>query len=195
MRDLSEIMRDLAASGATPEQMALAMELYAAGMAMAPKPIDEAAERRRAKDRERKAKFRGNPQTSAESADPHTPDNTPPNGSPKGEPYCPPKKRRQPKTPLPLGWMPDLNWAVEQGLTLAIAEAEVEQFFDHHRKNASQFADWPAAWRTWVRTNLKWAKERQSRSPPSNVTRLPANQKPRTIFDAIRDRYQDAETG
>ena len=58
MRDLSDIMRDLAGSGATPEQMALAMELYAAGMALAPRPVDEAAERRRATDRERTANRR-----------------------------------------------------------------------------------------------------------------------------------------
>jgi hypothetical protein len=31
-----------------------------------------------------------------------------------------------------------------------------EQFCDHHRKNASAFADWLAAWRTWVQNATKF---------------------------------------
>ena len=47
----------------------VAAEIFVAGVQSAPLRVDEAAERRREKDRERKRAVRRNPQTSAESAD------------------------------------------------------------------------------------------------------------------------------
>lgn len=67
MREARAIMGDLAVSGLSPDQMALMMEL-AASLAMEARPsVDAQAERRRAKDRDRK---RVNPpRNSAESTE------------------------------------------------------------------------------------------------------------------------------
>lgn len=67
MREAREVMTELAATGLSPAQMALIMELSACVAADARPSTDQAAERRRAKDRDRKR--RGNPQNSAESTD------------------------------------------------------------------------------------------------------------------------------
>lgn len=67
MREAREVMAELAATGLTPEQMALIMELSASVAASARAPVDLVAERRRAKDRERKRG--GIPRNSAESAE------------------------------------------------------------------------------------------------------------------------------
>lgn len=70
MRASQQVMADLAATGLSAEQVALVMELTAV-VATEARPIeDEAANRRRAKDREYKAaKRRQNLPTSADSAD------------------------------------------------------------------------------------------------------------------------------
>lgn len=39
------------------------------------------------------------------------------------------------------------------------ATNEFHAFIDHHLANGSQFKDWLAAWRTWCRNSVKWAKE------------------------------------
>lgn len=49
---------------------------------------------------------------------------------------------------------PDLSHSVRD---------EAEHFRDHHLKLGNRFADWPAAWRTWQRTALKYPpKEREN---------------------------------
>lgn len=35
-------------------------------------------------------------------------------------------------------------------------DGATEQFCDHHRAKGSTFADWVAAWRTWVRNEARW---------------------------------------
>ena len=80
MRQSRDIMAELAATDMTPEQIALVMELTAAVSAEARPVVDEAAKRRRERDKEYQAeKRRQNRQMSAESADPSL--SLPPNGS------------------------------------------------------------------------------------------------------------------
>lgn len=61
------------------------------------------------------------------------------------------RSRANLKTELPEDLVPNascLTLARERGVDL---EWEMPQFIDHHRKNASRFADWQAAIRTWIR--------------------------------------------
>jgi len=52
-------------------------------------------------------------------------------------------------------------WGVHARFDLATRDAladQIAQFEDHHRKIGSTMADWPAAWRTWVRNALKFSR-------------------------------------
>lgn len=87
MRPAQDIMCDLASAGLTPEQLALVIELSAAVATEARPSIDQAAERRRAKDREyQSAKRRKNRPISADSptlnGSPHEVNNLPPSEPP-----------------------------------------------------------------------------------------------------------------
>lgn len=67
--------------------------------------------------------------------------------------------RAKPKTPLPDDWKLDdvgATYAHERGYSWPQIEQMAEAFADHHRKNDSRFADWAAAWRTWVRNEPKF---------------------------------------
>jgi uncharacterized protein YdaU (DUF1376 family) len=95
-----------------------------------------------------------------------------PNGNPhththKEPPIGPPKTKRAAKarTAIEASWIPceeDRKYAVEHGHSEAGIEVEAEKFRDHHLKNASMFADWCAAWRTWIQR----APEFALRAPP-----------------------------
>lgn len=41
---------------------------------------------------------------------------------------------------------------------------EAERFRDHHTAKGSRFVDWNAAWRTWVRNAVRFARERGAKS-------------------------------
>lgn len=69
MRDARAVMSDLAASGLSPDQLALVMELSATVAAEARPVADEAADRRRDRDRLYQAERRQNRQISADSPD------------------------------------------------------------------------------------------------------------------------------
>ena len=65
-----------------------------------------------------------------------------------------PAKRKRAGKPLPDDFeMPDdwLEWAVAQGLGRPGAEAERDKFIDSARAHQRRYADWPAAWRYWIR--------------------------------------------
>ena len=51
---------------------------------------------------------------------------------------------------FPLG-APEYAFAAALGLGQAAAEHETAKFLDHYRARAARFADWPAAWRKWMR--------------------------------------------
>jgi len=97
-----------------------------------------------------------------------------PNGQPNGQPgvnharASSPSQRKKDKKPIPIGivkktrpkteidvqesmHLADLSFADEAGLSVSQTQSEWAQFCDHHLKNRSLFADWRAAWRTWVR--------------------------------------------
>lgn len=69
------------------------------------------------------------------------------------------------KTPFDRRWthLSEANraYATEKGLLNGSADEAFEGFRDYHLQNGSKFVDWGAAWRTWVRNQVKFAKERE----------------------------------
>ncbi|MGA4995934.1 helix-turn-helix domain-containing protein [Nonomuraea bangladeshensis] len=59
------------------------------------------------------------------------------------------------------------KWARDNGIRADLA-LETAQFLDHHRAKGSNFRDWPAAWRTWMRNTLKFAQQGGRASTPGN---------------------------
>lgn len=47
-------------------------------------------------------------------------------------------------------------YAADQGFQVPKINAMAEAFSDHHRAKGSKFVDWSAAWRTWVRNEIKF---------------------------------------
>jgi hypothetical protein len=71
------------------------------------------------------------------------------------------RRRRQP-TSCPDAYTPEMiAYAFEHaGWTSALAASQFENFRDYHLKKDNQFADWLAAWRSWVRKGLEFEKQR-----------------------------------
>lgn len=78
---------------------------------------------------------------------------SPPSG---GAPQPKPKKK---PTPAPDSFpLTDdmIRWAQTQGLNGDI-QPVTDSFLDHHRAKGSKFLDWVAAWRTWIRNEVKFS--------------------------------------
>lgn len=50
------------------------------------------------------------------------------------------------------------DWAVDQGLPEGRIRTETEQFLDRNKANGKTYTDWNAAWRTWMRNAVKFAR-------------------------------------
>lgn len=133
--------------------------------------VDEAAERRRASDRERKKQERL--RTSADSAEETE---TPPLMVPLDKEKVAPKEINPPLNPprsdtratrLPNDFRPPPDWigdAVALGFSEDEARNEADRFRDHWVAKAGKDGrklDWRATWRNWCRNALEW------RSKPS----------------------------
>lgn len=74
------------------------------------------------------------------------------------------KQKRKTATRIPEDWDCSLelgDWSMQQGLTRGEVVSAIEQFTDHWRAASGQKArkhDWDAAFRTWIRNELKWKK-------------------------------------
>jgi hypothetical protein len=66
---------------------------------------------------------------------------------------------------------------------------ELVKFLDHHRAKGSLFADWGAAWRTWLRNAAKFARERGSFERPVQRTEgyQATEERKRAAWQAERD--------
>jgi hypothetical protein len=116
MREARTVMAELAASGLSPDQLALVMELAATVSAESRPTIDKAAENKRAYDRDRQRQIRRDRTMSYESNDlpslevsPQTPL---PKPSPESAPLNPPKSKKREKAlvvQIP-EWMPPEPW-------------------------------------------------------------------------------------
>jgi hypothetical protein len=50
------------------------------------------------------------------------------------------------------------DWAVAEGLNPNRIRTETEQFLDRNKASGKSYLDWPAAWRTWIRNSVKFAR-------------------------------------
>ena len=72
---------------------------------------------------------------------------------------------------LPIDWTPGdtgFAFAAQQGLANGKAQAELEKFRDHWTAATGQKAtkaDWQAAWRTWIRNSIEFARNGKSGTP------------------------------
>lgn len=56
-------------------------------------------------------------------------------------------------------------YAMEKGITIDLAEF-TESFIEKCRAAGRQYQDWEAAWKTWLRNELKWSAEKPGNIPP-----------------------------
>lgn len=72
---------------------------------------------------------------------------------------------RKNRSLIPSDWHPsaaDRAYAVERGLD---PDQLTPEFVDHHRAKGSLMLDWSAAWRTWCRNEIKFARTRAGLPP------------------------------
>lgn len=107
-------------------------------------PVDRAAEKRRAWDRERKAKTRhsgGIP-----------PDSPPDKNAPLSKREKK-EKRERAASEIPPDWKPtdeDRSYARSKGLTEAQIDREAERMLNHFIASKKRWSDWAAVWRNWI---------------------------------------------
>lgn len=197
MVDVAALITDLISAGTDPVLVGRVAAALAEREAVIVEKRDEQAERRREMDRERKARVRGIPQTSADSAD-----NPPPEEKRKVSPCTPSKEKTQTpshhlaslgdenisatskkrSTRLPADWTPDeagADYARGLGLTSAEIAIETEKIRDWSASSPNGVKkDWSAAWRNWVRSASERKAQNESRRPERSVAR-PASNNPR----------------
>src|SRR3954464_1152198 len=136
MADVASLITELIQAGTDPALVGRVAAAFAEREAIPVLVRDEAAERRRQKDRDRKQLLCGNPRKSADSAEisplddkgPQTPKNTKPpsKNPPKGG-----QKGSQKGSRLPEGWLPSESlrrYAEERGITGGWLVREIERF-------------------------------------------------------------------
>lgn len=107
-------------------------------------PVDKTAEKRRAYDRERKAKMR--------SSGGIPPDNPPDIPAPLSKKEKK-EKRERAASEIPPDWKPtteDRAYARAKGLTEAQIDREAERMLNHFIASKKRWSDWAAVWRNWI---------------------------------------------
>lgn len=171
MSSVAALIADMIRAGVDPELIGRTAEALAAREPV--KIVDEQAERRRAKDRERK-RLR-NSAESDESAEKESIPQTPLKEDPPQKEKPPTGSKRKIGSRLPEDFKPDIEWAISQGLSRRTAEMQSAKFSDHWRGKPGKDgvkSDWPATWRNWVRSHL----ERIGADAPPTSTDLPEDQ-------------------
>lgn len=70
----------------------------------------------------------------------------------------------------PIGdFSPDLDFAINQGLSLNKAKIEVEKFRNHWLSTGVSRKDWDAAWRNWILNTIEWKKDSPKKSSYSEI--------------------------
>ncbi len=65
----------------------------------------------------------------------------------------------------------ELSYAKEHGFSQDQAQGMGQAFRDHHRSKGNRMADWSAAWRMWVRNEVKFSNRFQQRNGGNNGKR------------------------
>jgi hypothetical protein len=114
-------------------------------------------------------------------------------------PPLPPKGAgRRSRTPAPnledfqitnemRGWFRKNFGAIASSLVLS----ETAAFLDHHRAKGNLMADWPSAWRTWMRN---W-RTKYSGASPGVPRESEADRKSREYKAYLKDKYGEPEDG
>ena len=191
MSDVAALIADMVRAGVDPELIGrTAAALSAREAVLVP---DEAAERRRAADRERKRLRKsaeivgicgvdGGPSLPSKEG-PQTPKETQPT-LPTTQQEKTPKGVQKKPSRLPADWVLPEGWgrdAIEAGLPANLIDLEAAKMRDWSLSSkAGVKLDWRATWRNWCR-------EAASRSPP----RPPAARRPPTAQDLLKARRQE----
>lgn len=105
----------------------------------------------------------------------------------KGEKEETSPKARPPRgTRIPDDFQPDIEAAVAEGLTRAVAERQALSFTDYFRSKPGSGAvklDWPATWRVWFRRELE--------SPRPNATSPPSSRHRRNYADVAIEKLEN----
>jgi hypothetical protein len=164
MTDVAQLIADMVRAGIDPD--IIGRTAAALSEREPVKIVDEQAERRRAKDRERK-RLRNSAENAEvcgiKEASPHTPlqENPPPKEKPL-------RVKKKGASRLPDDFHPDIEWAVGRGLKRQTAELQAEKFVNYWRSAKDGLkTDWAATWRTWV----LGAIERNGTDGPSSQTK------------------------
>ena len=86
----------------------------------------------------------------------------------KREAKASPKKQIR-KCQMPVGWVPsdrNVQDAHSKQFSYEEIESEADKFRDYHTAKASVFADWDAAWRTWLGNARKYAPRNGAAGKP-----------------------------
>jgi hypothetical protein len=151
LSDIGSMVAELIAAGCAPEvAAAVVARAFVSGVSSAELrgiPVDKAAEKRRAYDRERKRKSTGIP-----------PEST---GIPKAPSIVldNKKEKKDRGSQLPEGWKPDdVRWtAACRKFGVEGAERELNKFTSHHRAKGTVFKNWNFAWDKWLLNSADWA--------------------------------------
>jgi hypothetical protein len=76
-------------------------------------------------------------------------------------PPAKPKKSAKSETAIPTDWTPRTEERSRAAVSGLDCDSEAEHFRDHHTARNSRFADWDAAFRTWLRNAVKFSAGRQ----------------------------------
>jgi hypothetical protein len=137
----------------------------------------EAIEARRAADRERQARRRGNV-TSRDTADVTgaTPFPAPPNENNLTPPTHTPEKQtpRARGTTIPVDWKPKpfgvgtVARSIVDGWPPGSIDEQAEHFASHHRAKGTVSKDWHDSWSTWVHNSKRFKGSSNGQSPQRN---------------------------
>lgn len=160
----------------------LTSELVSRGMdpgaaaAMVARAMLEAATPKRSKEAERALRYRQRQKERDESVTRHDgfkrnerdesvtnrDDDRVPLSSKKDIGRTSPSRVTRKRCSLPVGFLLSEKmraYALSKGLDPPRITREFEKFCDHHRAKGSLFADWEAAWRTWVGHSIEFARK------------------------------------
>ena len=78
-------------------------------------------------------------------------------------------KRQKPKLPPPDNFLlnPEMRkYAAGKNINGKEVDYQFEKFKDYHLAKGSCFADWNAAWRTWINNAVKWSEDQKGQEQP-----------------------------
>jgi hypothetical protein len=175
----ADLVRKLSALGLNLEQVAGVMEIF-----------DADTEQRKSKARERVQRWRDKHRNVTETRRNVTVGLTRVEDSSSNSKISEKEKKedtspsaRSRGTRIPDDFVPSIEWAISQGLSLSQAQFEAAQFIDFWRGKPGKDGlklDWPGTWRMWVRNAIK-----RSTGPP----------KKRSYVDVAIDKFTGQANG